>query len=273
MLQKKELRALAYFVLFAVVFLGLIYHRVNPGMERYITHLIPFLLIPASYGLIESKENLSSFWLVQNLIRFYGKRSWMRSFLTYQDDVILIPIVILIILQGLISYRGLHLSQDPSWFRVSYEEKAAEMVRQHLSKCHSRAGGNPENHLIPDPSNSAGRQVGDDKICLLIVSLPEPYFYHLHTSIQSIADDPPFIYIDNVKDTQKIMIVEDMGMHEYFPHFTKFLQSNLKGFEKSHFFVHENFHISDKIVKEKYPVIMYELTLGELKTKIKNSNP
>src|SRR5438552_3353566 len=42
--------SLIWFVLFSIVLLEIIYHKINPDMQRYLTHLIPFLLIPASYG-------------------------------------------------------------------------------------------------------------------------------------------------------------------------------------------------------------------------------
>ncbi len=255
LLNKKDHRPLAYFVLSSLIFLMIIYHRINPEMERYMTHLIPFLLIPASYGIISSlQKQTPSLRAKQSNLTLMGLPRRLR----------LLSMTTLLIVQIIISYQGLHASQDSSWFRISYEEKAAMIVGNHILKtCHSRVGGNPESHWIPD-------QVEDDNNCMIIVSQPEPYFYHLALSTQSITDSTPFIYIDTVKDTQKIIIVEDMGMHEYFPNFTKFLESNLKHSEKARFFVHENFHITDRIIKEKYPVIMYELTLGELKTKIKD---
>jgi|GEM_PF-3269228 len=266
MLQKKELKDGAFFTLLSVIFLVLIYHRINPGMERYMTHLIPFLLIPAAYGIVTTYRINYSVISRSKMTRDLMGISLPLSGIEMTK---LVVFVLLVILQITISYQGLHISQDPSWFRISYEEKAAQMVGKFLTQnCHTEfiSASSKNQQKIP-------KQVRDDNNCnvLLIVSLPEPYFYNLHMSTQSVADTPPFIYIDNVKDDQKILIVEDMGMHAVFPNFTKFLESHLKSFEEKRFFVHENFHVTDTVLKEKYPVVLYEITLGELKTKIKNN--
>lgn len=223
MLIKDNTRANAYFALTCGMMLFIIYHHINPEMERYITHLIPFLLIPASYGLINSIEKTKE-------LRVKG-----------------IPIIIIIsfltLLQTFITYRGMKYSQDPSWYRVSYEDKVSERIKNYI---HS------------------------DNV-LLIASYPEPYYFALHIPTQSIADSPPYIYIDNVPDNQKILIIEDMGMHDDFPKFTRFINKNLKSNKIKSFWIHENFHHIAEVQDEKYPIEIYEIMLSDLKKKIQKA--
>ncbi len=63
-----------------------------------------------------------------------------------------------------------------------------------------------------------------------------------------------------------------MGMHDIFPHFTKFLKNNLQAFEKKRFFVNENYHTQNLVMKEKHPVVLYELSLKQLREKLKKSH-
>lgn len=223
MLQKKELRDYTFFIIFAILSLELFYYHVNPEMERYLTHLIPFLLIPASYGLITLYKPALPF---RNL--------WRRRVL----------LMLLVVLQIIISYQGLRPSQDPEWFRVSYEEKAANILK---------------NHLPSDPN------------ILFIVSLPEPYFYNLQSSTYSIMDTYPFIFIDDSLDQHTVLLVSDMPMHKIFPEFSTFIEHNLQKYKMTEFWVKERYLSIDTTYEEKYPIVVYKMTLKELKTQIKNS--
>jgi hypothetical protein len=218
MFQKSQFRNYGIFILFSLVTLGFIYYKVNPEMERYMTHLIPFLLIPASYGLVQ--------------------------ILKQKKHAVSVMVIILLTLQTVFTYQGLRTSQDASWFRISYEEKAAEKIKQYIAQ-------------EQDP--------------LLIVSLPEPYYYHLQVSTHSITNEYPYIYIDETLDNQIVFLVSDMPMHEIFPTFSNFIANNLQKYKLTEFWVQENYHYIDTTYKEKYPVILYKMTLKELKNKIKES--
>jgi hypothetical protein len=222
MLKKKETRIIGYFSLIACTCLISIYYYINPEMERYVTHLLPFIIIPASYGLIKIYKIISLKSKRQRYI-FYG------------------IISLLIFLQAVITIVGLKSSQDPSWYQISYEDKAAEMTKKYI------------------PNNDY----------LLITSYPEPYYYNLRISTQSIADTYPYIFINTVQSNQKILIIEDMGMHDDFPNFTNFLNKNLSKNKITSFWVHKKFHYVATVQEEKYPVVIYKITLKELEAKIK----
>src|SRR5262249_54375056 len=145
---------LAYFVLLSLLLLGITYYHINPEMERYMTHLIPLLLIPGSYGI---------YFASSKVLRHPGKRSASRifsGFWTSQNDSVSVSVrnfdkqvyttvlSLFIVFQLIFTARGLRNLNDPSWFRPSYEEKAALLVGNKLS----------------------------DKP-MLIASFPEPYYY------------------------------------------------------------------------------------------------
>lgn len=52
MLRDKKYFKLNMFLLFTTMTLYLTYYYINPTMQRYLTHLLPIFLIPASYGLL-----------------------------------------------------------------------------------------------------------------------------------------------------------------------------------------------------------------------------
>jgi hypothetical protein len=149
-------------------------------------------------------------------------------------------VVFFVIVQIAITARGLRNLNDPSWFRTSYEQKAASLVSQKIKN---------------KP--------------LLIVSSPEPYFYFTQMDTQSIAQTPPFFYLPPLKDNQRIVIVEDMGMHVYFPEFSKVLDTRLTKYKTEQFYVHEHFHVGNQSLNEKYPVILYAISWKNLKILIK----
>jgi hypothetical protein len=219
MFQNSQFRNYGIFILFALVTLGFVYYKVNPEMERYLTHLIPFLLIPASYGFVE--------------------------ILRQKKPAITVIIISLLILQAINTYQGLRPSQASSWFRISYEEKAAQKIKPYLPQ---------------------------EQDLLLIVSLPEPYYYHLGVSTHSISNEYPYIYIDEALDKQTVFLVLDMPMYEIFPKFSTFITNNLQEYKLTEFWVQENYHYIDTTYKEKSPVTVYKMTLKELKNKIKESH-
>lgn len=219
MLQKTTMKNLGIFVIFSLATLGYIYYKVNPEMDRYMTHLIPFFLIPASYGLAHVLKTKKIFLFV--------------------------IVIILLLLQGVLTFHGLRLSQDSSWFRIAYEEKAAKILKKYL----------------PNQQDT-----------LIIVALAEPYYYNLQTSTHSITNTYPYIYLDDSLNKQTVFLVLDMPMHEIFPNFSHFVTNNLQTYKVTEFWVQEKYHYIHTIYQEKYPVVLYKMTVGELKNKIKESH-
>lgn len=217
LLNSPKYRFYGYFAITAIVVLVLVYHRINPDMERYVTHLLPFLLIPASYGLLQTM--------------LYMKRARMP--LLYA-----LP-VILFLVQGFVSANGLRNLNDPSWYRLSYEEQVARKIQS----------------VVPDDA-------------VLLVSTPEPYYYFFQQTTHSLTDSPPYIYMPDSLENRKVVIVEDMGMHEYFPTFTYLLRTKLQQYKKAEFYVPEQYHTGNQSVTFDGPVTLYEMTVQELKRAI-----
>lgn len=103
LLKEKKYMAYMYFVIFSCVLLGMIYQHVNTTMDRYITHLLPFILIPASYGLIQ--------------------------LLRKKKPLILVLLLSLILFQSFHSYQGLRYMNNPTWFHPPYEELVANKIK------------------------------------------------------------------------------------------------------------------------------------------------
>ncbi|MEK7570947.1 MAG: hypothetical protein AAB553_01620 [Patescibacteria group bacterium] len=216
LLLKKQ-TPLLFFVLLAVLTLGATYYRVNPAMDRYLTHVIPFFLIPASYAFKEI---------------FLTKKPFLW------EKLVRILLILLILLQICFTYQGLGYLRDNSWFKIAYEEKAAHDIKKYV------------------PKNT-----------LLITSQPEPYFTVLQRSTQSITNTYPYVFLDTFPKNQQIIIVEDMGMHVYFPQFSSFLKKNMQDKKIAVLWIHKNYHFGDSVYKEKFPLIIYRATIGELQTK------
>jgi hypothetical protein len=220
MVRKRPLKPYAYFSLLAIGSLGSIYHHINSDMERYLTHVIPFLLIPASFGFAR---------LLQTLRQTQGKTQ--RSAMT-------VVLLLLIGWQSVATFQGLGSLGNPSWFRTSYEEKSALMLKKYLQK---------------------------DEHVLLLTSLPEPYYFFTDESTQSLTDVPPYIYLPKTFDEQRVLIVEDMGMHVYFPTFSTVLSTKFAKYTKATYRVQEQFHYENTTFPEKYPVTLYEIKLSDLR--------
>ncbi len=115
LLADAKQRVLAYFVLLSIGLLGFIYHQINPDMERYFTHLIPFLLIPASFGLL-----------------YFFKTAFVNQ--TKSIRYLFFALLsFLIFYQIVVTARGLRYLNDPSWYSPSYEDTAAHLVKKYIS--------------------------------------------------------------------------------------------------------------------------------------------
>jgi hypothetical protein len=100
MLRRPQHRALALYLLAGVTLLAVIYARINPTMDRYWTHLIPFLLLPAAYAVV-------------TLCR---RRAMLALF------------ALLFTIQVIISAIGLRGEPGNPWFQPGYEAVAARRI-------------------------------------------------------------------------------------------------------------------------------------------------
>lgn len=221
MLVRKSFSHIVFLILFSLVILLGVYVRVNPAMERYMTHLIPFLLIPASYGLSE-------------VFRLLPGRSVLVRI------VVIVCFSALLMLQGFMTFQGLRTRGDRSWFRVSYDEKAAALTSGYLH----------------DPDT------------LLLASFPEPYYLVSRHSTYSLIDSYPFIYIPDSLNNRPILVSDDIGMLDLFPHFSQLLHRQLSSRVIATFPVNEVYHYREYTREEDIPVTLYLTTVGELKKKI-----
>jgi hypothetical protein len=108
--KNEKLRYLYYFSLLGVIGLIPVYNRINPEMERYFTHLIPFLIIPATYGLarvIEVSKKYKLLFAAVFLLTFY---------------------------QLYLSYSGLKNRDGGSWQRLNYQDKIALKIKDKVPK-------------------------------------------------------------------------------------------------------------------------------------------
>jgi hypothetical protein len=237
LINNTKWRQYALLVIFTALVLGLQYHRVNPTMERYWTHLIPFFLIPASYGLVQ----IVAFVKKTPVILSKSEESpSMRSLITFKMTSVLLLIGLLTVWQTSVTSQGFRNRGDRSWYRMSYEEKAARMVASQIN----------------------------NKQTLLIASFPEPYYFFTNISTHSIADSPPYIYIPDALNDRNVIIIQDMGMYDIFPRFSKFLTENMQDYRQNSFSVNEYYHYGIRSEKERFPITIYQTTLGEIKKSI-----
>lgn len=213
MLADKKFRSTGYFVLLSSVSLYLFYLHSNPAMERYGTHLLPFLLIPAGFGLYKIFKYSVKYKIILPVAAFA------------------------LIFQIILSYQGIKKWDTGVWFRVSYEEKNAGIVASMIR----------------------------DKNILLIASYPEPYYYFTKHSTYSITDKYPFIYIDSSLDNRNVMIIQDMGMYDLFPNFSKILDSQLSKYRIYRFDNKETYHYAHRTIYQSRPTILYIIPLPDLR--------
>lgn len=108
MVRRKVQLALILYVLFSVIVAVIIYCRSNVNIARYGSHLIPFLLIPASYA---SSESLKTFRLKKQNFR-----------------ITVFILILIISVQATISFRGLKYRDAGLWFTPGYEEESARKI-------------------------------------------------------------------------------------------------------------------------------------------------
>lgn len=230
--KNKKFQNLNFFLLIGFILLLLVYHQINPYMQRYWTHLLPFIIIWSSYGFYQMiKGVIPAFGDIPVHSKFFGDIPVHRG--------VPFMLFILFLLQVIISSRGLKYWKNGEYFRTSYEEKSAKLLLPHLNKD-----------------------------SFLLASFPEPYYFFTSYPTQSIADIPPFIYFE-LPDDKEITIINDMGMRDIFPKFSQFIDKSLEDYKIGEYSVKENYHFAERSEPESHPVILYKIPFNELKNKIK----
>lgn len=210
---------LSVFLLSYLFVLLLMYLRINPLQQRYNLHLLPVLLISASYGFFEA-------------FRFSKKRNLQALFILFLLGSVGI--------QSYISFNGIRKWDNGDWFRTSYEEDSAVQLKNVIQK--------------------------DD---VLVVSMPEPYYFFTKNSTRSVSEKPPYLIIDDLEDEKNIVIVNDMGMRYIFPEFSKKVDENLKDYSIDRYTVEKTFRYVISFDKDEKETVAYRLTKRELTDLIK----
>ncbi|MBA3285938.1 MAG: glycosyltransferase family 39 protein, partial [Nitrosopumilus sp.] len=149
----------------------------------------------------------------------------------------------LLLIQSYVTYTGLRKTDNGLWFTAGYEAEAAKIVSGYL------------------PSD-----------VLLITSFPEPYYLKTNHSTHSIADTSPFVYISDSLDKKEVVIVEDEGMRQIFPEFTKFLHENMEKYKVNEIQNSTVYRYGGAVSNVSEPIRLYYVTLTELKRIIKDKS-
>lgn len=113
MFYRKELRHLIIFSLLSIIPLWFVYYQTNPVMQRYFIHLIPFMLLPASFGFTKFIQKI----LNSNKLVKYTTMSLCGFALLFQTYI---------------TYNGLHSTNDGIWFKAGYEAQVVELVHPYI---------------------------------------------------------------------------------------------------------------------------------------------
>ncbi len=218
----REKKYLLGFVGLSLLLLEFMYYQTNPGIQRYVIHLLPFLLLTASYAVHELSQMSRAFVRYGFIALFTLGCLW----------------------QGYFTYQGLHNRDNGVWFISGYEDATAQAVLPYVRS--------------------------DD---ILITSFPEPYYLTTGISTQSVSDIAPFVYIPESEDTKDVLIVEDAGMHTVFPRFSSLIHLQLLKYKFKELPISSAiFRYGDDITSTNDPIILYRMTLAELKSVIKMTN-
>jgi hypothetical protein len=220
MLRTQHTAILSHVVLLSATSLFLLYHRINPFMDRYITHLLPGFLIAASFGVNKSLH------MIMPLRK--QKQSLFQKGISLAVAAVF---VCGIILQLTLSLQGLRLWTDASWFQQAYEETTAQTLARLK--------------LPPDT--------------VLITSFPEPYFLATHQTTHSVTDTAPFLYLPDSLNKKTAVIVLDQGMRDLFPKFSAFVTQNLAAYRTQSVPVSGTYHYAHRSIRVTEPVVSYTI--------------
>lgn len=194
------------------------YYRVNPTMQRYGTHLLPFMLIVCSYGGV---------WVWQTMQR--GSVVW-RS-------VVGVSLAGWIGLQVYITYFGMKSWSNGEYAHTSYSQEAAKIVKKYISS--------------------------DSEI--LLVSFPESYYALTGQSTHSLALNKPFVYIPEEFDDREVLIVQDMGMRDIFPEFSRLLDEQAQAYLVGKEWIGRSYHYATRSTKESSELKVYRMRLSQVR--------
>jgi 4-amino-4-deoxy-L-arabinose transferase-like glycosyltransferase len=124
-LYKRKSFEYVIFVCLSMLILGSNYYQVNPDMQRYWTHVIPFMLIPASY-------------LIKNFLRFADEN----------NRVLIVLPLLLFGGQLYVSEIGMRKWDDSIWFKPGYEEVSAKNVNKIVEKDSVIIASYPETYYL-----------------------------------------------------------------------------------------------------------------------------
>lgn len=110
MLYRHHTRSAGWLILASIIVLAAAYFRVNPTMARYGTHLLPLLIVPASYLILEA-------WDLR-------RRTIRAGALTI--------IAALALYQSYLTFGGLRSDQAGIWFKPGYEQTAALLAAPYI---------------------------------------------------------------------------------------------------------------------------------------------
>jgi hypothetical protein len=103
--------------------MALVYYHSNSHMDRYITHLLPIMLIPASYA----------------VIKFFS--------LKYRQIVVYI-LILCLCLQVVKTWNGLHKVDYGIWFQPGYEEVSAKKLKGNTGDSNLLLASMPEPYYL-----------------------------------------------------------------------------------------------------------------------------
>lgn len=112
MLRKKYTLLLAS--LLPTIVLLFAYMTINQYMERYFTHVMPFLLLSAAYASVGLRDYI---------VRLPSKKKIMIAYAL---------VVAAFAVQIMITYKGLHTYANNIWFTVGYEQHSAQKLKPYL---------------------------------------------------------------------------------------------------------------------------------------------
>lgn len=230
--REKRERRLAVFSVVSAAMLGYFYFHINPDMQRYFIHLLPFILVPATVGLthlvsIMKKDRESGAQVAER--RPPHSPYWIA-----------VLGALALVWQMETTYAGMRPLNNGLWFTPGYEELAAKLVAP----------------VLPDKA-------------LIIASFPEPYFLYTGHPTQSIAEASPFVYIPDSLNGSTVVIIEDEGMRDVFPDFAAFLDKNLKKHIFKEIPLTAAYRYASKVETPSEAIRLYSIRLGELKDLIR----
>jgi hypothetical protein len=138
--------------------------------------------------------------------------------------------------QAAASFIGLRNNDNGIWRAKGYEEVSATLLEQKIGK--------------------------ND---ILLVSLPEPYFYTTGNTTYSLHDQPPFFGLEPLLAMKgEVVIVEDMAMRQLYPNFSALLRQDFSRYEQANYLTGTDYRYAGRIKPEDGAVHIYKMTPDQL---------